>query len=90
MLWENRLLNSAECGHGPWDASKNGTDTAIRTLDRSIVITDWHYHNWPRFPSVEVFAREGFRIYLCTFNVAENAKLFLDSAREHDGGKFSA
>ena len=34
MLWGDRLLNSRECGHGPWDASSNGTDTAIRTLDR--------------------------------------------------------
>ena len=86
MLWGDRLLNSRECGHGPWDASMNGTDTAIQTLDRSIIITDWHYHNWPRFPSVEIFAKAGFKIYLCPFNVAENAKLFLDYAKEHDGG----
>lgn len=85
MLWGDRLLNSRACGHGPWDASDNGTDTAIKTLDRSIIITDWHYYHWPKFPSVEVFAEAGFKIYLCPFNSAENAKLFLDYAKEHGG-----
>jgi len=85
-MWGDRLLNSYECGHGPWDASMNGTHTALGRVPNDIVITDWHYHNWPRFPSVEVFARAGHPIWLAPFNVAENAKLFLDYAKEHDGG----
>lgn len=86
FMWGDRLLDSAKCGHGPWDASQNGTYTAIDKVDKDIVICDWHYHNWPRFPSVEFLADAGFKIYLATFNVAENAKLFLDYAKEHDRG----
>ena len=86
MMWGDRLLNAFECHHGPWDASQNGTWTAMETIDKDIIITDWHYHNWPAFHSVEVFAKAGMKIYLSTFNVKENAKLFLDYAKEHDGG----
>ncbi|MBQ8577009.1 MAG: family 20 glycosylhydrolase [Clostridia bacterium] len=86
LMWGDRLLDSRACGHGPWDASMNGTHTALGKIPTDIVITDWHYHNWPRFPSVEVFAEAGHRIWLCPFNVAENAKLFLDYAKEHDRG----
>lgn len=86
MMWGDRLLNSADFGYGPWDASRNGTWTALPLIDKSIIITDWHYHNWSHFRSVEVFAEAGLQIYLCPFNVAENAKLFLDYAKEHDGG----
>ena len=86
-MWGDRLLNSDRCGHGPWDASRNGTDPAIETVDHDIVICDWHYHNWPRFPSVETFGEAGFKMYLCTFNVAENAKLFFDYAKAHDVGQ---
>ncbi len=83
MMWGDRLLNSFDFKYGPWDASQNGTWTAMETIDKDIIITDWHYHNWGSFPSVEVFAKAGMKIYLCPFNVAENAKLFLDYADKH-------
>ena len=86
MMWGDRLLNSYECCHGPWDASQNGTWTALDKVSKDIIITDWHYHNWASFPSVDIFAQKGFKIYLCPFNNADNAKLFLDYAKEHDKG----
>ena len=39
----------------------------------------------PSLFSSSTFAREGFQIYLCPFNSAKNAKLFLDYAKEHGG-----
>ena len=86
FMWGDRLLDSKACRHGPWDASSVGTADAIRTIDKDIVICDWHYHNWSAFPSVDVFGEAGMQMYLCTFNVAANAKLFLDYAKEHDHG----
>ncbi len=86
MMWGDRLLDSKELGYGPWDASHVGTAPAIHKLNKNIIITDWHYHNWHHFPSPEIFAKEGFKVYLCPFNVTPNAKLFLDYAKEHDQG----
>ena len=76
MMWGDRLLNSEKLGYGPWDASRNGTWTALDKVRKEIIITDWHYHNWHWFPSAEIFAEAGLKVYLCPFNVAANAKLF--------------
>lgn len=86
MMWGDRLLNAGELGYGPWDASQNGTWTALGKVRKEIIITDWHYYNWHWFPSPEIFAKAGHKVYLCPFNVAANAKLFLDYAKEHDQG----
>ena len=86
FMWGDRLLDSYVCHHGPWDASKVGTADAIKTIDKDIVICDWHYYHWPAFPSVDVFGEAGMKSYLCTFNIGANAKKFLDYAKEHDHG----
>ena len=83
MMWGDRLLNSFDFGYGPWDASQNDTWSAIDLLDKDFIITDWHYHCWPHFRSVEVFAEKGFKMWLCPFNIAQYAKMFLDYAKEH-------
>ena len=85
MMWGDRLLNSFEFLYGPWDASQNGTWTALPLIDKDIIITDWHYHNWDHFRSVEVFAEAGMKIWLCPSNDPEYAKLFFDYALEHGG-----
>ena len=85
MMWGDRLLNSFDFGYGPWDASQNGTWTALPLLDKDFIITNWHYHNWPHFRSVEVFAEAGLKIWLCPFNSPENTKLYLDYALAHGG-----
>ena len=83
-MWGDRLLDSPAIGYGPWDASQNGTHTALNLIDKDIIICDWHYHNWHHFPSVSIFAEAGLKVYLCTFNVKENAKLFLDEVLERN------
>lgn len=83
MMWGDRLLNSFDFGYGPWDASQNDTWSAIDLIDKDFIITDWHYHCWPHFRSVEVFAEKGFKMWLCPFNNSDYAKMFLDYAKEH-------
>ena len=85
-MWGDRLLDSYAIGYGPWDASQNGTHTAIDLVDKDIIICDWHYHNWHHFPSAEIFAKAGFKVYLATYEKKENAKLFLDEVLEKDKG----
>ena len=83
-MWGDRLLDSYAIGYGPWDASQNGTHTALNLIDKDIIICDWHYHDWHHFPSVSIFAEAGLKVYLCTFNKKENAKLFLDEVLERN------
>ena len=83
-MWGDRLLDSYAIGYGPWDASQNGTHTALNLIDKDIIICDWHYHNWHHFPSVSIFAEAGLKVYLCTFNNKDNAKLFLDEVLDRN------
>lgn len=85
-MWGDRLLDSFAIGYGPWDASQNGTHTALNLIDKDIIICDWHYHDWPNFPSASIFAEAGLKVYLCVFNSKDNAKLFLDEVLENDKG----
>ena len=85
-MWGDRLLDSFAIGYGPWDASQNGTHTALNLIDKDIIICDWHYHNWHHFPSAAIFAEAGLQVYLCTFNSKDNAKLFLDEVLANDKG----
>ncbi len=82
LIWADRLLNAKDTGYGIWEASDNGTDEAINLIDKSIILCDWHYEKCKRYPSVEIFAKAGFRFWLCPWRYLENAQTFITSAME--------
>ena len=86
MMWGDRLLDGTATGYGRWEASQNGTETAISTLPKDILLCDWHYENMPAYPSVEVFAEAGFDAVLCPWRYKDNAVKFIEYAKAHDGG----
>ena len=86
MMWGDRLLDGAATGFGRWEASKNGTEAAIDTVPKDILIGDWHYEDMKAYPSVEVFAEAGFDIVLCPWRYKENAIKFIEYAKAHDKG----
>ena len=88
MIWGDRLLDAKASGYGAWEASDNGTSAALGMLDKDIIICDWHYENSPAYPSVEVFADAGRKIFLCPWRYAENAQKFLAYAVAHDKGQY--
>lgn len=59
-MWGDRLLDGYVTGLGEWEASQNGTATAINDVPRNIVICDWHYESAP--PTAAYFAVQGFRV----------------------------
>lgn len=88
MIWGDRLLDAKTSGYGVWEASDNGTGAALGMLDKDIVICDWHYEKCPAYPSVDVFADAGRKIFLCPWRYAENAQRFLSYAVAHDKGQY--
>ena len=88
MIWGDRLLDAKTTGYGEWEASDNGTSDAVNMLDKDIAICDWHYENCPAYPSVDVFADAGRKIYLCPWRYAENTQKFLAYAVAHDRGQY--
>ena len=88
MIWGDRLLDAKTTGYGTWEASDNGTSDAVNMLDKDIAICDWHYENCPNYPSVDVFADAGCKIYLCPWRYSENTQKFLAYAVAHDRGQY--
>ena len=88
MMWGDRLLDSKTTGYGVWEASDNGTSAALGKVNKDVVICDWHYEGKKAYPSVDVFADAGYKMYLCPWRYAENAQKFLAYAVAHDKGQY--
>ena len=88
MIWGDRLLDAKATDYGVWEASDNGTSDAVKLLDKDIAICDWHYENCKSYPSVDIFADAGRKIYLCPWRYPENTQKFLSYAVAHDRGQY--
>jgi hypothetical protein len=86
LMWGDRLLNGLETGYGAWEASGNFTDPAIQSVNKNILICDWHYEDRKDFPSVDAFANAGFKMMVCPWRYRANAEKFIEYAKEHDKG----
>lgn len=86
LMWGDRFLNAAETGYGTWEASDNGTESALEKVPKDILICDWHYEDREAYNSVDRFADAGFRILLSPWRYKANAVKFLEYAKRHDKG----
>lgn len=86
MMWGDRLLCSEETKYGRWESSENNTQDSINEISKDIEICDWHYENQTEFPSVDIFAKANFQIYLCPMRVKQHAINFIEYAKLHDKG----
>jgi hypothetical protein len=88
MMWADRLLDGKATGYGEWEASLNGTNTAIEWIPKGIILCDWHYEpKYPlqttpksTFPSVRIFVDEGFRVLPTSFRNVKAVKSFIDQS----------
>lgn len=81
-MWGDRFLDGETTGMGKWEASMNGTQTAIRMVPKDVVICDWHYERV--LPSTTYFAMEGFPVVACPWrkpNVALGQLAMVRAAR---------
>ena len=86
LMWGDRLLPLENTGYDRWEASDNGTDTAINTLSRDVVICDWHYNNYKEYRSIDILGEHGFKMMVSPWRDRDNLEAFLDYAKEHDKG----
>ena len=62
-VWGDRFLDGKTTKLGKWEASENGTESAIDLVPKDIVICDWHYERSPETPLM--FAQKGFDVVEC-------------------------
>lgn len=86
LIWGDRLLSTEDTGYNRWEASDDGSSTAIDMLSRDIVICDWHYDKYKKYKSVDIFAKTGFKIMISPWRDKANLEAFLDYAIRHDTG----
>ncbi|MBP6492392.1 MAG: family 20 glycosylhydrolase, partial [Clostridia bacterium] len=83
-MWSDRLLDGEAVGdvYSEWDASYNGTYTAIDQIPKDIVMCDWHYDNLEAYPSINYFADKGFSVLTASYNDTEAAENFIQATME--------
>lgn len=86
FMWGDRLCSTAETGYNEWESSNNGTEKSRELLSRDIIICDWHYNMQAKYPSVDILAKEGFKIMVSPWRDKENATAFINYAKSHDYG----
>ncbi|MFY0688215.1 MAG: family 20 glycosylhydrolase [Cyclobacteriaceae bacterium] len=65
-IWGDRLLEGTVSGLGMWEASENGTESAIDMIPKDVMICDWHYETAE--PTPVIFAAKGFDVISCFWN----------------------
>ncbi len=84
LIWGDRLLSVKDTGYNRWEASDDGSDSAIDMLSKDIIVCDWHYDKYEKYPSVEAFANKGFEMMVSPWRDKNNLEAFLEYAKYHD------
>jgi Glycosyl hydrolase family 20, catalytic domain len=78
-MWGDRFLDGKTTGLGKWEASENGTASAIDLVPKDIVICDWHYDRASE--TALLFAKKGFDVVECPWRKTDVALAQLAKVR---------
>jgi hypothetical protein len=84
MMWGDRLLDASRM-YSSYEASANGTWTAIDKIPKDIIICDWHYYPAFNYPSIPLFLAKGFRVLHCGWDKSEVSTALIDCGRRYAG-----
>jgi hypothetical protein len=82
LMWGDRLLDSKSLGYSEWEASRNGTQSAIDLIPKDIIICDWHYLKQSEYASVPLLLQKGFRVWPSGWQPLEAAKAFSEYSHQ--------
>ena len=83
LMWGDRLIDGVKFNLGEWEASTNGTASAIDVIPKDIIICPWHYEVRDSYPSIPMFLEKGFRVLPATWKNVDAAKALIDFSRSH-------
>jgi len=78
LMWGDRLLDSKALGYAKWEASANGTASAIDLIPHEIIICDWHYQKQPEYKSIPLLLSKGFRVWPAGWHDIDAARMLMD------------
>ncbi len=85
MMWGDRLLPK-DTGYNEWESSYNDTEGARDLLNKDITICDWHYFVYDAYRSVDIYAKDGFKMLLSPWFDKDALTKFVNYAKAHDEG----
>jgi len=84
LMWGDRLLEAGKMKYSKWEASANGTATAIDRIPRDIILCDWHYGRRDTYPSVGYFLEKGFRVWPASWKKPEATEALVRYSLERE------
>lgn len=88
LMWGDRLIDANRFNWGEWEASKNGTATAVDMIPKDIIILPWHYEPMAGgYPSIPMFIEKGFRVVPTSWNKLDAVKLLIEYSYKQDSPK---
>lgn len=87
LMWGDRLLDADSLHYSEWEASKNGTYSAIELIPKDIVLCDWHYEKRDDYPSVPFLAAKGFRVWPSGWQPLGATRAFSDFAAKQKNSR---
>lgn len=86
LMWGDRLHATTETEYNRYESSDTGSHGARDIISKDVIICDWHYEDYGKFPSIDIFADAGFKIMISPWRDKPSAEAFLKYAIEHDKG----
>ncbi len=87
LMWGDRLIDGKKYDFGEWEASTNGTATAINQIPKDIIICPWHYEVRDSYPSVTMFMEQGFRVLPSGWKNVDATKALIEFNKKNNGPK---
>jgi hypothetical protein len=87
LMWGDRLIDGKKFDLGEWEASINGTASAVDSIPKDIIICPWHYELRESYLSILMFIEKGFRVLPSGWKDVEATKALIQFSRLHAGPK---
>jgi hypothetical protein len=83
LMWGDRLIDGKKFDLGEWEASINGTATAVDLMPKDIIICPWHYEQRESYLSIPMFLEKGFRVLPASWKDVDATKALIQFDRAH-------
>lgn len=87
LMWGDRLIDGRKFDLGEWEASVNGTATAIDSIPKDIIVCPWHYELRESYLSIPMFLEKGFRVLPASWKDVDATKALIQFSRQQTDPK---
>ncbi|HEY6806367.1 MAG TPA: family 20 glycosylhydrolase [Pyrinomonadaceae bacterium] len=87
LMWCDRLIDGKKFDFGEWEASMNGTASAVDLIPKDIIVCPWHYEMRTDYPSIPMLLDKGFRVLPAGWKDVDATKALIAFDRKNPNSK---